>query len=137
MSFPDPAEYPSPGLYPGVQSTPTPASLSVDLPQFDGPFRLNPDGQVAVVEQDSPAEVGVAVLNILVCPQGANTTDPAFGVPSLLFGSLPVDLTDIQAAVTGQEPRARYSLAEIAAAVDLASETILVTASVPGVPTNT
>lgn len=76
------------------------------LPQFDAPFRLGPDGQPVTVVQDSPNEIGAAVYDIMVCPQGAAVNNPDFGIPSPLFDLLDIDTAAIVAAVQQLEPRA-------------------------------
>ena len=85
---------------------------SVQPPVFDAPFRLDQTGQVVVVEQDSPAEIGAAVYDVIVCPVGANIADPGFGIPSPIFASVPLDTTAIAAAVQALEPRASTTVVQ-------------------------
>lgn len=73
------------------------------------PFRLGDDGVPVTVPQDSPEEIGAAVLNVLVCPQGAKLADPGFGIPELLFQNVPLNLTGVLEAVRRLEPRADLS----------------------------
>jgi hypothetical protein len=107
-----------------------------DLPEFDVPFRFTSAGQVAVVEQDTPAEITAAATNVLLCPQGARIDDASFGRPAgILFGGFPVNLVAIQTALEAQEPRADYTLTEVA---DLAAaaETITVQVAATGNPSD-
>jgi hypothetical protein len=87
-------------------SVPTGGSALSGPPQFDAPFRLDTSGHPVMVEQDSSEEIGAAVYNIVICPQGAKLNDPTFGTPSPLFGNAPLDTTAIIKAVQAREPRA-------------------------------
>jgi phage baseplate assembly protein W len=95
-------------------------------PQFSYPFSIdstgtaesNPNyGLPVVVEQNSPEDVAACVANIVVCPQGSKMGDPSFGVPSVLFQTLPVNTNGILAAIQKLEPRA--TTVNVAAAADL------------------
>lgn len=70
------------------------------------PFRLSVlTGRPRYCEQDSAEDVGSCVVNLVACPQGANPYDAAFGVPLVLFNTLPVDTSGIVSAVSAQETR--------------------------------
>lgn len=75
-------------------------------PQWDSPFRINPDGLVAEVAQGSTEEIGGQIYNVLTCPQGAALSDPDFGIPTPLFGSLPLNTAAIVKAVQALVPGA-------------------------------
>lgn len=76
------------------------------VPQFDVPFRIGKNGQVATVEQGSAEEVGAQIYNVIACPQGAKLNDPTFGIPSPLFAAMPLDTSGIANAVQAQVPGA-------------------------------
>lgn len=77
------------------------------IEQFAVPFALDPaTGIPKVVEQDSPAEIGGAINNIMVCPEGAAVNNPNFGIPVPLFDLLDIDTAAIVAAIQTLEPRA-------------------------------
>ncbi len=79
---------------------------AITTPQFDAPFRLDATGVPVTVEQDSIADIAACVYNILSCPQGFKTGDPQFGIPPLLFKTVPLNVTGIAAAIQRLEPRA-------------------------------
>jgi phage baseplate assembly protein W len=109
--------------------------MTITTPQFDAPFRLDHDGQVATVEQGSPADVAACVYNIAVCPQGAKLGDPAFGVPSLLFNTIPLNTSGLLAALRKFEPRATLEITDVANAVNAAIQNLTVNVQVVGPPT--
>lgn len=108
---------------------------SVTTPQFVAPFQLDSTGQPVVVEQNSPEDVASCVYNIAVCPQGSKLGDPAFGVPSLLFATQPLNASGILAAIQRLEPRATYEIATQVLAGGV--EDIAVNVQVLGPPTET
>ena len=100
-------------------------------PQWDYPFRIDVDGTVASVEQGSVVDVAACVANILVCDQGAKLGDPQFGVPSLLFRGVPLNTTQVLAAVQRLEPRATLGiLAAADAAAGATTQDVTVTVQV-------
>lgn len=78
----------------------------IQVPQFAFPFRFNPDGSVAVNEQDSLADVKACVAVILSYHVGDRPELPEFGIPDPTFSET-VDLGPILAAVERWEPRAQ------------------------------
>lgn len=78
----------------------------VDIPHFDLPFRFNANGVVAVVEQDSLADVVNCVTAIMMTPLGTRPEIPTFGVPDLTFEKQPLQLQDLLDSVESNEPRA-------------------------------
>ena len=109
---------------------PTVAFIQPGLLQFDAPFRLDHGGHPVMVEQDSPQEIGAAIYNILVCEQGAKLNDPGFGRVAPLFENAGNgDLTGTLTALRRLEPRANYTLSDIAKLLDPSSRIITVTAA--------
>lgn len=88
--------------------------MAVTLPHFGAPFRLNADGTPFVVQQGSDEEVAASIHNIIVFPKGAKLGDPSFGAIAPLFDAVPVDWTDVIAAVEKFEPRANVAAVESA-----------------------
>ena len=82
------------------------------LPHFVTPFSLGSTGKPKVAEQDSTDDVRSCVLNILSCPLGGHLGDSAFGTPSILFQTIPIDPTPLMNAVQEYEPRAQNLLAD-------------------------
>jgi hypothetical protein len=82
---------------------------SVLVPQFDAPFRLDLNGKPVMVEQGSPEDIGAQIYNVLSCVQGAKLNDPSFGVPSPLFGPIPINLSAMIKAIQAQVPGANVS----------------------------
>lgn len=89
---------------PVPQAAPTPSTPV--LPQFDAPFRLDSKGQAVTVEQGSPEDIAAQIYNVIACPQGAKQNDPTWGIPSPLFGPVPLDLNGIVKAVQALVPGA-------------------------------
>ncbi len=92
----------------------------ITCPQFDNPFRLAANGTPIVVQQDSPADIAACVTNIVLCPVGAKHGDPTFGVPSLLFQTVPLQTDGVLAAIQRLEPRATTTISEVADFVNVA-----------------
>jgi hypothetical protein len=82
------------------------SAISQTPPTWDVPFRLNRDGTVAEVPQGSVNDVGNQIYNVLTCPQGAALNKPDFGIPSPLFGTVPLNLTGVVKAVQRLVPTA-------------------------------
>lgn len=83
---------------------------SIQIPQFSLPFRII-NGQAAVNEQDSDAEIRDCVLAICLTPIGTRIELPDFGVPDTTFTQGGADATLIEAAVQEWEPRAAAAAA--------------------------
>ena len=79
------------------------------MPHFSFPFqRQTSPGAgtlVAVDEQGTVEEIESNEARICVCPVGARTARPEFGIPWPLFGPVPIDLAPIQAAMQQFEDR--------------------------------
>jgi hypothetical protein len=56
-----------------------------DVPHLAWPYRLAPDGRLAVVEQDTLADVTQAVHGLAVTPRGARPLAPDLGVDDPTF----------------------------------------------------
>jgi hypothetical protein len=52
-----------------------------------------------VVEQDSPADLLARAKNVAVCPGGFREDNPDFGIPHLLFRTIPLDVAGTAEAV--------------------------------------
>lgn len=107
----------------------------VTIPQFDAPFRLDDNGLAVVVEQNSPSDVAACVYNVLTCPVGDKLGDPSFGVPSLLFSTVPLNTAGILAAIQRLEPRVAAMVSDTPDAVGQAVRDVLVQLGVQGTPT--
>lgn len=70
------------------------------LPHFDWPFRLG-----VTVEQDTARELAASAAVILCTPLGQRDDEPAFGVTTPLFESIPVDEQALAAQVAQSDPR--------------------------------
>lgn len=79
------------------------------LPQCAAPFTIGPHGTITV-EQGSEENIAGNVYNVAVCPQGFRDDLPEFGVPSLLWQRMPLDLTGLQQALARWEPQADLTL---------------------------
>lgn len=76
------------------------------IPHWQYPATFNVATGVGVVEQDTIGEVFANVQKIANCPVGACPEAPGIGVPSIVFGQVPLDPTPIVNAIQAQEPRA-------------------------------
>lgn len=82
----------------------------IKVPHFDLPFRLAPDGQFAVVEQDSDADVLACMRAVLLGRKRQRLDRPEFGIDDPTFHQGGADLDAIRADLDEQEPRARALL---------------------------
>jgi phage baseplate assembly protein W len=93
---------------------------SMDTPvHFAAPFVIKRAG-TNVVEQNSPEDVAACVLRICQCPVGYREDLPQFGIPSLEFASVPLQLAGVEEAVKRWEPRALLETTEEAEALQQA-----------------
>lgn len=97
-------------------------------PHFAYPFAFNAKGQSVVVEQDSEADLRARAANVCVCPEGFRDELPEYGIPPLLFDTIPLPIAEVQAAIAkwaevdlsvsehaeGVETAVRKVLAEVA-----------------------
>lgn len=100
-------------------------------PHFSFPFQFEEMSGAATVEQDSYEDVLSCVAAVVVCPIGACSVLPTFGIPDSKFsGSL--DGGDVSAAVQYWEPRADATA--VAQAVDISAGVwqLTLNAAVPG-----
>lgn len=84
----------------------------ISTPQFDVPFRLGPDGQPVYVEQDSLNGVASSVETLLRTPLGLLEEEPDYGIMDPIFEEGPVDVDELQAAISQWEDRVDASLEE-------------------------
>lgn len=77
-----------------------------NVPHFQMPFHIGPDGSPSCVEQDTVDDVAQCVLAIIKTPVGTFPDLPAFGTPELLFHA-GIDSSAFRATVERWEPRAK------------------------------
>lgn len=77
------------------------------VPHLAYPFRVDADGSVAVVEQDTLDEVAQHAQVVLLTRRGQRPVVPEFGIPDPLFEEAPLDLADVEAAISRYDPRGR------------------------------
>lgn len=81
--------------------------MATQIPKLRVPLQIRGDGTgLAVVEQDSQADVAQCVYAILATPLGSRLEEPDFGIEDPTFEQLPVDLTEWRRTITEWEPRA-------------------------------
>lgn len=97
----------------------------MELPQCAAPFTIGKNG-TETVEQGSVEADAAHIYNVAVCPQGFRDDLPEYGIPSLLWQTLPLDLTALEEALHRWEPRANLELSQHLAAVGEAQITIAV-----------
>jgi phage baseplate assembly protein W len=73
---------------------------------FALPFMLGPDGQFAVVDQDSEADIEACIRAILLSRIGYRDDRPEFGIDDPTFRQGGVHLEALQATLATFEPRA-------------------------------
>jgi hypothetical protein len=73
--------------------------MAVTTPHFAFPYNFNAKGQSVVVEQDSPGDLLARAANVAVCPVGFREDNPEYGIPSLLFQTVPLDIHGTQEAI--------------------------------------
>lgn len=75
-------------------------------------FSFNPTGHVKTVTQGEPECVAARVFHVAVCPEGFREDDPSYGVPELVFQSVPLNLKPFEAAIRRSEPEATLEATE-------------------------
>jgi len=60
---------------------------------------FNTKGIASTIVQGSAGNLDERVLNVLLCEEGFREDLPEYGVPSLLFGIVPLDVAPFQAAI--------------------------------------
>lgn len=68
-------------------------------PHFAYPFAFNSKGQSVTVEQDSEQDCVARAANVCVCTEGFRDELPEYGIPSLLFRTVPLPIGEVQEAV--------------------------------------
>ena len=112
-------------------------TVGISNPHFNSPFGLGTNGRVIVNEQNSISDVESAVLDIMLCPQGAKLGDPNFGIPWPLFQTIPLNTSGIYNAVTQQEPRATLTIEAMNNIWNAAQQQLTVQVGAVGSPTET
>lgn len=101
--------YPSTGLWPAFDLGPPVEQSGISPLQrqhFAWPFAVAQSGQIAMVEQDSDAEIGMAMAITLSWPLGSRDLDPEFGIEEEAFLDGGVNIDEIRLALEHGEPRA-------------------------------
>ena len=98
--------------------------MAIANPHFAVTFAFNAKGQSVVVEQDSEQDLIARAKNVLVCEQGFREELPEYGVPSLLFRTVPLPLDAVQADVS-RWAEIDVSLIESTPSLELATRQIL------------
>lgn len=73
--------------------------MPAQTPHYAFPFAFSKKGEAVVVEQDSEGDLLARAANVSVCPQGFREDLPEFGIPPLLFRTVPLPTAEVQAAV--------------------------------------
>lgn len=80
-----------------------------DVPHLAVPLRVQ-NGQWEYVEQDTEDEVAQCVRNICMFERGYRVEDPDFGIADPTFTIMPIDTSDISAAIEEYEDRAEVDI---------------------------
>jgi hypothetical protein len=99
--------------------------MARELPEPAAPFTIGPGG-TETVEQGSIQASAAHIYNIAVCPQGFRDDLPEYGVPPLLWKTMPLDLDALEEALRRWEPAASLELEQHRQAVAQAQVTIAV-----------
>lgn len=81
------------------------------IPKLKIPLALS-GGELATVEQGSEDEAAQCVYAIVATPLGSRVDDTAFGVEDPTFDPLPLDTSEMLAAVHVYEPDAGIQIAQ-------------------------
>ena len=73
--------------------------MAILTPHFAFPYSFDSKGRSTVVEQDSPGDLLARAANVAVCPVGFREDNPEYGIPSLLFQTVPLDTQGTQEAI--------------------------------------
>lgn len=86
----------------------SPISTAPVIPKLRVPPRMG-DGNLAVVEQDSPEEIAASVYALLATERGSRLGDPDYGVEEAGFDQFPPTeaIDEWLAQIERYEPRAR------------------------------
>lgn len=106
--------------------------MSASPPHFAVPFRLGLNGVVATNEQGTVDEIRANVTTILTFPLGSFDPDLDFGLPPILFETIPVNTQIITSAVQAYEPRAEDQDVEESLQTDPLTLAYSATQTVPG-----
>ncbi len=98
--------------------------MSIANPHFAPTFALGRTGS-KVVEQGSAEDLQARAKNVLVCPVGFRVELPEFGIPPLLFQTIPLNVKAISENVA-QWAEVEASATEAALPEALASRQITV-----------
>lgn len=77
------------------------------------------------VEQESEQNIEECAFRVAVFPEGYREDLPEYGIPDLLFSSVPLDLALVEEAIRRWEPRAELESSEMAAGIARARDVII------------
>jgi phage baseplate assembly protein W len=97
----------------------------VTIQAFAFPLRLAGEDFI-YTEQDTQAEIADCVKVLMLTEIGSRMVLPAYGIPPLFQGQVPVVTAEVLAAIQRWEPRAYASLSEYLDAVDIGKDVITV-----------
>lgn len=100
--------------------------MAIATPHWQAHFNFNAKGESSVVEQGSSEDLLARAYNVLACPKGFREDKPEFGIPEVLFKTVPLNTAGVQEAVAqwaevdlsvleseGANPALRNLLAEV------------------------
>lgn len=102
-----------------------------DVPHLSLPLRLIGQG-LATVDQDTVEELANNVRAIVSFGRGERLDDESFGIEPIVFGSVPLNLNDIEATIATYEPRATVSVTENFDVSDPTADRVSIEVSMPG-----
>jgi hypothetical protein len=77
-------------------------------------FEFNTHGVAKTVEQGSPNDILACTYRLCLCEEGTREELPEFGIPQTIFQTVPIDLKEVEEAISFWEPRAEPELTELA-----------------------
>ena len=102
-----------------------------DVPHLSLPLRMTGD-HLAVVDQDTVDELANNVRAIVSFVRGERPEDPGFGIEPILFGTVPLNLSDIEATIAVYEPRATVNVSENFDVTDPTADRVSIEVTMPG-----
>ncbi len=72
--------------------------MSIASPHFSATFEILQKGS-KVVEQNSEGDLLARAKNVAVCPIGFREDVPEFGIPELLFKTVPLRLAEVRTEI--------------------------------------
>jgi len=111
---------------------PGPSAALESIPHLAWPLRYSRRGYV-VVQQDTVDELATNIGVICSFPLGYRDEAPEFGIQDPEFGTLPLDLTDVEEAIETYENRAEFTIRQQPYnALDPGAARVRIEVSMPG-----